>query len=140
MPVYNMDYFSLLLLYKKKLYKNYIIYTSSEFQDKWNFKEINYCSQINIKEFFKQLVEEINNVNKCLLKSLFNFAERRDMTYLCNLIYEKDKNKFSNPFIDEKKEFNFIKSSVFTPPNNFLENYWTNYIKPFKNLDELIDT
>lgn len=122
---------------KYKLYNNYIIYTSAKFQDKWPIMKISYGQIFDVKYFFRDLVSEINIVNKSLLKSLYKFAEKTDCMYLCNLIYECNKNMFKNPFLDDCKDIFFVKSSVFTPPNNFLEEYWTKYHIPFKNLDEI---
>ena len=125
----------MIIINKYKLYKNYIIYTSSEFQDKWNILKLEFGTQFDIKRFFKDLVWEINKIDKTLLTALYKFAEKRDCTLLCNLIYETDRKKFKNPLIED--ESYFIKSSVFTPPNNFLEDYWTKYHIPFGNLDEV---
>jgi hypothetical protein len=121
---------------KYKLYNNYIIYTSSEFQDRWNKRwneKLN--EKFNINNFLKDLVSEIKEVDKYLLESLYKFADRIGCIYLCNLIYEHDKEKFKNPLLEEKSFL--IKSSVFTPPNNFLEDYWVKHHIPFKNLDEV---
>jgi hypothetical protein len=125
----------MIIINKYKLYKNYIIYTSSEFQDKWDILKLEFGTPFDMKLFFKDLVAEIGKINENLLTSLYNFAEKRDCLLLCNLIYESNKKKFKNPLIED--ESYFIKSSVFTPPNNFLEDHWTKYYIPFGNLDEV---
>ena len=92
-----------------------------------------------LKDEYKQFVDsgnfKIKEVDKYLLESLYKFADRIGCIYLCNLIYEHDKEKFKNPLLEEKSFL--IKSSVFTPPNNFLEDYWVKHHIPFKNLDEV---
>ena len=86
-----MDLYHMFIKNKYKLYNNYIIYTSTKFQDKWPIMNIS-CGQIfDAHYFFKDLVSEINMVNESLLKSLYKFAEKINCMYLCNLIYESNK-------------------------------------------------
>ena len=134
-----------LLKYNNFLYENFIIYTSSEFKDKWCCKEVwKNKFDYDIKELLNDLVDDINNINKYLLKSLFIFSIKKKLKYLSYLIYEKDKNNFYNPLmtsnikiknIPQQKD-NFIISSCFTPPDSLFYEYWNK--KPINCLDDYI--
>jgi hypothetical protein len=136
----------------KSLWNNFIIYTNDEFQVKWSKYNHKKISEKDVKIFLTDLTFEINLINKNLLKSLFIFSQRKNILFLSNLIYETDKNNFSNPLLkndtrtksppipikNSKREYSqFTVSSCFTPPNSFMdENIWTR--KQFNNLDDII--
>ena len=129
--------------YYNKIYNNFIIYTSHKFRDKWLLKNNSYNNIYGSTIFIRKLVDEINNINKNLLKSLFIFSIKNDFLYLSNLIYEKDKSEFYNPLLTKSKTITikknknnskFIVSSCFTPPNEYFLTYWNNK-KIINNLD-----
>ena len=88
--------------YYNKIYNNFIIYSSHDFRDKWLLKNNNYNNLYEPKIFIRELVDEIASVNKNLLKSLFIFSVKNDFLFLSNLIYEKNRNEFTNPLITSK--------------------------------------
>ena len=134
-----------LLKHNNFLYENFITYTSAEFRDKWCGKNVWKTKfDYDVKELLNDLVDDIYNINKYLLKSLFIFSIKKKIKYLSYLIYEKDKKKFYNPLISSsikikhipQQKNNFIISSCFTPPDNLFGQYWNK--KPIGGLDDYI--
>lgn len=134
--------------YYKKIYDNFIIYSSHEFKDKWILKNNYYNNIYGPKVFIRKLVDEMANVNKNLLKSLFIFSIKYNFLFLSNLIYEKNRNEFINPLLTKNtktKSINikkknipkFVISSCFTPPNELFLYHWNKKVV-INNLDNYI--
>ena len=68
--------------YQKPLLKNFIIYTSQKFKNKWSSYNINHLDNFIAKKFLLDLVEEIKIIKKNLLKSLFIFFKKKKLLYL----------------------------------------------------------
>lgn len=138
-----------IIMNRKSLWENFMVYTSYDFQDKWSKLENwdNEFSNFKTKNFLDELIIELYNISEQLLISLKRWSIKKNINYLNKKIesYLFDINIIkSNISFSKKndknndKKINIIESSCFTPPESFYKNIWLKSIK-LNNLDDLYE-
>ena len=116
----------------KNIWDNFVIYTSSDFQEKWsNLDCWNHFSNFKTIHFINELVNEISNSSYELLISLNKWSIKNNIEYLSSLTYNK-----LNSFQNNKNDY--IISSCFTPPDLSFLTQWT-FEKTIQKLDDVIN-